>query len=295
VEIVRVSSGATEDAASASDDVITRIRTDKVGSTGNPIGLDEAKRQASNEIRRLKRRGIEAKINVREVPRVHLYSIASDGRVESRDAETGEIVWNVRVGDRRLPYQGLGVSENFVTVINGANLIQLDAENGETIVELRTMKTPIFGATNSGRFAMIPSIGGGIQGYPLYDPTLDPFLEIVEGSALHLPTKAPGSTKVGWGTDRGFVYVMELQGTPSVLFRLNTDGIVSGKVASASGDRFFFASENGQVYGIRATRSGKVLWSQPYGEPFYNEPFVFGEKILLRSAYGNLFALDAYG
>ncbi len=27
-----------------------------------------------------------------------------------------------------------------------------------------------------------------------------------------LPTKAPGSSRIAWGTDRGFVYVMEMQG-----------------------------------------------------------------------------------
>ncbi len=139
---------------------------------------------------------------------------------------------------------------------------------------------------------MIPIIGGGVEGYPLYDPTRDPFMEIVEGRSLAMPTRAPDSSKVAWSTDRGFVYVMELLGTPSVLFRLNTDGIVSARVASASGDRFFFGAESGQVYGLRATRSGTVLWSQPFGEPFYSEPLVVDDQVLIRSTYGSLYSLS---
>jgi outer membrane protein assembly factor BamB len=247
---------------------------------------------ANNEIRRLKRRGIEATINLRTVPRVNLYTIGTDGTLECRNAETGEPVWLVRVGDRRLPYRDIGTNEQYLTVINGANLIQVEAATGEVIVEVRMSGTPRFGAVNSGDFAMIPTIGGGVEGYPLYDATRDPFMEIVAGSALSLPTKAPASTKIAWATDRGFVYVMEMEGTPSVEFRLNTDGIVSGRIASATGDRFFFGSEAGQVYGLRATRSGKVLWSQPFGEPFYNEPIVVGDQVLIRSAYGNLFSLS---
>ena len=272
--------------------VLARIVTGQIGDGGKLIDKKEAERLANNEIRRLKRRGIEATINVRTVPRVHLYTVGTDGTLECRDAESGEPLWMVRVGDRRLPYRAIGTNEEFLTIINGANLIQVEAATGEVMEEVRMTGTPIFGAVNSGDFAMIPIIGGGVEGYPLYDPTRDPFTEIVDGSALALPTKAPGSTRIGWGTNRGFVYVMEMQGTPSVLFRLDTDGIVSGRIAAATGDRFFFGSESGQVYGLRATRSGTVLWSQPFGEPFYNEPMVVGDQLLLRSTYGNLFSLS---
>jgi outer membrane protein assembly factor BamB len=306
VEIVALASGATAkpapqpDAAAGAEaanadapqgKVLVRIPTNRIGTNGKVLGLKEAQRLASNEIRRLKRRGIEATINVRTVPRVHLYSVSSDGTLESRDAETGEPIWMVRVGDRRLPYGAIGVNENYLSITNGANLIQVEAATGETIVEVATRGAPLFGAINSGEYAMIPMIGGGVEGYPLSDPTRDPFRELVEGNTLALPTKAPGSTRIAWGTDRGFVYVMEMQGTPSVLFRLNSDGIVSGRIASASGDRFFFGSEAGQIYALRATRSGTVLWSLPVGEPFYNEPMVTNDQLLIRSTYGNLFSI----
>lgn len=272
--------------------VLARIPTDQIQGNGKQIGRKEAERLASNEIRRLKRRGIEAKINVRSVPRVHLYTLATDGTLECRDAETGEPIWMVGVGNQRLPFMSLGVSEDFVTVINGANLIQVDAATGEVMVEVPTAGTPEFGAINAGDFAMIPMVNGAIQGYPLRDPTIDPFLEQVSGSALKLPVKSPGSSRTAWGTDRGYVYVMEMQGTPGLLFRLKTDGIVGGRIAAASGDRFFFGSEAGLVYGLRATRSGKVMWNQPIGEPFYNEPIIFEDNVLLRSVYGNLFCLN---
>jgi outer membrane protein assembly factor BamB len=273
--------------------VLARISTQQLGTNGQPIGRAEAERLAANQIRRLKRRGIEASINVSQVPRVHLYTLSSDGSLECRDAESGEPIWSVLVGDRRLPYGAIGVSEEFLTVINGANLYKVEAATGEVMEQVRMSGAPSFGAVNAGEFSMIPMIGGGIEGYPLRDPTRDPFLEIVEGSALAMPTKAPGqSSRTAWGTDRGFVYVMELEGTPSVLFRLKTDGIVSGRIAAASGERFFFGSESGQVYGLRATRSGEVLWSQPWGEPFYNQPLIVEDQLLIRSTYGNLYALD---
>ena len=283
---------AAESADAAQGKVLVRISTNRVGAGGKVLGTEEAQRLADNEIRRLKRRGIEATTSTRSVPRVRLYSISNDGTLECRDAETGKPVWMVRIGDRRLPYGAIGVNEEYLSITNGANLIQLEASTGEVLEQVRTLGAPVWGAINSGNYAMVPTIGGGVEGYPLSDPTRDPFREHVAGNTLALPTKAPGSTKIAWGTDRGFVYVMEMQGNPSVEFRLNTDGIVSGRIASATDDRFFFGSESGQVYGLQATRSGRVLWSVPFGEPFYNEPIIAGDQVLLRSTYGNLYSLS---
>ncbi len=270
-----------------------RIATDQLNAAGEPIGKKEAERLALHEVLRLKRRGFAPVVTTRVVPRVHLYTLGNDGTCECRDAETGEPIWMTRVGDRNLSYFALGVSEDHVSVINGPNLIQLDASNGETMEEVRMMGTPLHGAVHAGNFAMVPTIRDGVEGYPMRDPTIDPFMEVVNGIALTLPTIAPGddTTRVAWGTSKGYVYVMEMSGEPSVLFRLDTDGIVSGRIAAADGNRFFFGSEAGQVYAIRATRIGKVLWSVPFGEPFYNAPMVVGSQVLIRSTYGNLYSL----
>jgi outer membrane protein assembly factor BamB len=272
--------------------VLARIPIDRIGINGAPIGRAEAERLASNEIRRLKRRGVDAEMQVITSPRINLYTIGSDGLLECRNAETGEPIWIQRVGRPSLPYSNLGVDERYLTVVNGGNLIQVDAENGEIMREVRTQGAPAFGALNSGDFAVVPLIGGGVEGYSLHDPTRVPFRERVSGTTMAMPTKAPNSSKTAWGTSKGYVYVMELQGTPSVQFRLDTDGIVSGRIAAASKNRFFFGSESGQVYGLRATRVGEVLWSQPFAEPFYHRPLVFEEQVLIRSSYGNLFSLS---
>ncbi len=293
------SPGATagDNSAAADSDkpatrVLVRIPTNRIGSDGLAIGKKEAERLANNEIRRLKRRGYDATISFRTVPRINLYTLANDGTLECRDAETGVPIWRTNVGSRKLMYGAIGVSEEYVSVVNGSNLIQVDISTGEAIHEVTMTGSPLHGAINVGDYAMVPVIRNGVEGYPMRDPTLDPFTEVVSGIALALPTKSPDSARVAWGTSRGFVYVMEMAGTPSVLFRLNTDGIVSGRIASAPGDRFFFGSEAGQVYCVEATRTGKVIWSRPFAEPFYNGPMVEGDQLLIRSTYGNLRSLS---
>ncbi len=277
----------------ASPIVFGRIDISRVGMPTVEAARVEATRLAQHEVRRLKRRGIEAKLETRKVPRINLYSIASNGMLESRDAETGEVHWTRQIGDRRLPFAAIGVDDQFLSIINGSYMIQIDVTNGEELGKIRTRGTPMFGAINAGDFAMIPMVGGSVEGYPLSDPTRDPFLRSSAGSALSMPTKSPDSTLVAWGTDQSYVFVAESSGKPSILFRLSTDGNVSSRIASASGNRFFFGSENGQVYGLRGTRTGEVMWSQPFGEPFYNQPFVVGNQVLITTTFGNLVSFDA--
>lgn len=253
----------------------------------------EAERLARNDIRRLKRRGIDAEIKSREVRRVRLYTLCDDGTIECRDAETGELVWLRRVGTPNSGYGGMGMSDDFLTVVNGGEMIRLDTHNGQVFGTDQLRYVPLRGVRHCGDHAIVPSIGNRIIAYPLDNPHRDIFQEMVSGDALAMPAKAIGSNKVAWGSANGFVYVMEVSGEPSIQFRLNTDGIVNGAPAAAPGDRFFFGSEAGQIYGLRATRTGLVLWSQPTGDPIYDSPYFFEEKVLFRSTYGNLFCVDA--
>ncbi|QDT12192.1 PQQ-binding-like beta-propeller repeat protein [Stieleria marina] len=273
------------------ESVLRRISVDEVDRYGNAIGKKEAERLASNEVRRLTHRKVDAKVTSKTVPRICLYTLSDDGTLECRDAETGSPVWLSRVGNRHIGYSKIGIDDQFLTVINGGNLIKLNAKDGAELESIRTTTMPLFGAIHAGEYSMVPTIRNGIVGYPLSNDKREAFTEVVAGLALAPPSKSPNSTKIAWGTNRGYVYVMESEGTPSILFRLNTDGIVSGRVAAASGDYFYFGSESGQVYGIQASREGKVVWSRPYGEPFYNSPMIAGDKVLLRSTYGNLYCL----
>ena len=295
--------------------VLARIPVDRIGINGTPIGRAEAERLASNEIRRLKRRGVDAEMKVITSPRVNLYTIGSDGLLECRNAETGEPIWIQRVGRPSFPFSDLGVDEQYITVVNGGNLIQVDAENGEILREVRAEGAPAFGAVNSGGFAVVPLIGGGIESYSLHvprpnEPEHVPVRMRVRGTTLAMPAKAPNSSSIAWGTSAGFVYVASLSGSrgPELRFshpremrrkpnktfmgQASITGITSGRIAAASGDRFFYGTDQGQVCALRARGTGEVLWAIALAEPFYKRPLVFEEQVLICSSYGNLFSLS---
>lgn len=283
-------SGTGEQPAKGND-VLTRIRVDRLDRFGNPIGEEEAKRIAKNEVRRLKRKGIDAEIALAEVPSVLLYTLGDDGTLECRDAESGRVRWTNSFGNRNLGYFGFGVDEEYVSVINGANLILVDATDGEVLHTKRTFHPPGRGSVHIADFVFIPTIGGGIEGHHLSDPRHDPFLEQVSGAVIQVPTVGPGTSYMAFPTESEYVYVMELEGKPSDLFRLKTDGHVRARIA-AIGDSFYFASDLGQVYAVKTTRTGEVLWTRSFGEPFLDPPSIHHGAMLLRSAYGNLYSLN---
>ncbi|MCC9602693.1 PQQ-like beta-propeller repeat protein [Stieleria sp. JC731] len=276
--------------------VMFRIATDQKDAAGQAVGTDEAQRLARREVTRMARRVPGATIRTTSVPRVYVYTVASNGTVDCRDAESGQPIWVSQVGNPELNYGKLGIDDQYISVPNGGNIILLDATDGREIDTKATIDVPLYGAINSGGFVLVPTIRKGVEGYRLSDlaekVTTVRYMQTVEGLALEPLAKSPTSPIVSWGTDRGFVYFMDVTSSPSVIFRLDTAGIVSGRPAAAGGDRFFFASEGGQAYAVHATRLGDVLWSQPLGEPFYDTPFLLGDKVFVNSAYGNLFALS---
>jgi hypothetical protein len=285
----------TSTAPSSDDSMLDRLSLSGKVSFASSGLLDraEAERLSRNDIRRLKRREIDAEIQSREVPVIHMLTLSNDGTVECRDAETGEIVWLRRVGDRVRGYSGLGVNDSFVSVINGGELIILDAVNGEEHSTERLQYIPTGGPRHCGGYAIVPSVGDRMVAYPLENEFRDVFARIVNGGCLAPPSLAVGSERIAWGSSGGFVYVMEASGEPTIDFRLDTDGIVGSAPAAAAGDRFFFGAASGQIYGLRATRVGEVLWTRPTGDPIFDSAVVFDDRVLFRSSYGNLMCVDA--
>ena len=275
----------------AAEALLARWIIDPLATGG--LGQEEAERLARNEIRRWKRRGITGVTQIREAPIVRIYTLCDDGTVECRDAETGDLIWITRVGNRNFGYASLSANDDFVTVVNGGQLLQLDAINGDEITNIRMAHVSITDMVQCGHFAVVPGADARLSCYPMSGPILDMFEERVSGTCLARPSVGVDALKLAWATQNGFVYVIDMAGTPNVHFRLNTDGIVTGPIAAAPDRRFFMGADSGQIYGLQATRDGQVMWSRPIGEPIYDSPVFASERVLFRSAYGNLMCVSA--
>lgn len=302
-EFVEVVLADRDGNALADGEVLRRIATDMKHTSGLEIGKTEAERMARLDVLKLKRRGVQAAIRALSVKQVRLYLLGSDGGLAAYDAETGESLWSIRIGDPRLGYGTLGISDSYVTVINGTTMYRIIADErkldnsiapgGRPIKPVRLDSIPVIGAVNTQSYVVVPNTRSGLECYTYEPEPGEPSFEMFAGQALAKPTRFPTSAQIGWTTDRGFFYLMETDGKPSTSFRLQIDGNAHGGATAASGGRFFFASSAGRVYGILGSRLGEVIWNRSFGEPFYQAPFVTQEHVLLASTYGNLYSLSA--
>jgi outer membrane protein assembly factor BamB len=275
------------------DRVQLRFPADMANRFGQPVGEKEAERLAKMETYKLKRIGKEATVTKAEVPQVRLYVVGEDGTVEARDGETGRVIWAARFGDSRLPTTGLTVTDDLVAFTNGLTLYVLDSMTGLINTEYRLKSVPVMAPTIVGNYLMTTGSRRQVEGYALDDLGGERFTAMVAGHPLARPTRAPKGQRMMWPTDSGFVYALDGEGKPGLVFRFPADGLVSSQIAATSGERFFLATEKGQVYGIDATRAGSLLWRQSLGEPVYVAPVVLGEHVLVLTIYGQLHCLNA--
>ena len=283
--------------------VLRRISLQTKDAMGNVIGAKEAARLANLDILKLKRRGIAATTRSIKVKQVRLYTLSEDGGLSAYDAETGESIWSIRVGNKHLTYGPLGITDEYVSVINGNNLYRVIANErqleinvapgGRTLPMIELDNTPIMGATNTAMYTVIPTVRKGLDCYTFDEEFAEPSKEIFSGHTNAQPRRYSTSQRIGWTTDKGFFYLMDCDGRPTTLFRLQLDGVSVGGATPGKDDMFFLGTSNGRAYGVKATKTGQVVWNKSLGEPFYQQPFVVNNRVLLPSSYGNLFSLDA--
>lgn len=270
-----------------------RFPADQANKYGQPMGEAEAERLAKMETYKLKRIGKEAVVTKTEIPQIRLYVIGKDGTLEARDAETGLVLWVERFGDPRLPTSGMSVTNDHVAFTNGMTLYIVDAMTGKQIEGYRLDSVPMTAPTIVGSHVMTACTMRRIEGYSMTDIGGERFTAVVTGMPLARPTRAPGAQRMMWPTDSGFVYAIDGEGKPSLVFRFPADGLVTSKIAASTGERFYMATEKGQAYGISAQMSGSLLWRRSLGEPVYVSPVLVGERVLFKTVYGHLFCLDA--
>ncbi len=283
--------------------VLRRISLQTKDAMGKAIASQEAARLANLDILKLKRRGIVATTRSIKVKQVRLYTLSEDGGLSAYDAETGESIWSIRVGSPHLTYGALGITDEYVSVINGNNLYRVIADErqleisvapgGRTLPVIEMDNTPIMGATNTAMYTVVPNVRKGIDCYTFDEVFREPSKEIFSGHANAQPRRYPTSQRIGWTTDKGYFYLMDCDGRPTTLFRLQLDGVSIGGATPGKEDMFFLGTSNGRAYGVKATKTGQVVWNKSLGEPFYQQPFVINNRVLLPSSYGNLFSLDA--
>jgi outer membrane protein assembly factor BamB len=210
------------------------------------------------------------------------------------DAETGKTMWAATVGDPRWPMLPPAANEDYVATVNGSSLYLLNRTTGEPIWDRPLGMNPTSALAMSSSFVFIPGANGQIEGYRL--PTAEDDHRISEPWVFHSSTQvtaapAIGSTTISWATERGQMFVADLEG-PTVLYQFQAGGPIMGQARFLPPDRWVVASTDGYVSALDE-RTGASKWDFSAGADIDQAPIAQPDATYAVTRQNQLFCVSS--
>ncbi|MFN6137876.1 MAG: PQQ-binding-like beta-propeller repeat protein [Planctomycetota bacterium] len=263
------------------------------GKTSGPVpvlGLEGAKAQADKLIKTYAVLGKKATTKVVSQPVTYVVGLASNGVVTAIDGETGELLWQSSVPRADLNIYGPGVSDDFVTVVNGNAFYAMDLKTGNMINTGRLAFTPSGSAASLEKRIIVPSTEGRLVGYNVDNPVIAPAIlragvENRRGLAISADREF-----MAW-TSKNAMYLVHNENVPKLWAKVNVDEPLDSKpVATPQG--FLFTSMYGTVIHATTSRTGSYLWRVNLAMPTNRTPVCDGKHAFILSDDGRVVALD---
>ncbi len=223
----------------------------------------------------------------------------------------GRIIWQTRLDG--IPGAGVTMSQErvFIPMIDGmVAAYRLDPTAGR---RYRDPETP----ADEEAAALVPDEADDedaeeaefarLDAFRVAEDTILPQIIQSYGSAIVPPlvTRQSASQEfVAWATDRGMMFVAELNRFRDRDFRINyrlrTHDIISASPTLIPSDpeagieaaKIIAVSHDGRVYALDE-RSGRELWQFPTGEPIRVPAVVIGDRIHVATSLGGMYCLEA--
>ncbi|MCA9127645.1 MAG: PQQ-like beta-propeller repeat protein [Planctomycetales bacterium] len=271
-------------------DRVIRVSADSLDRDGKPIGIEAAKKMAGEQASIfLGKPG--STVEEIEIPQIKLVVAASDGLVQTLDAETGKLIWSNSCGHTNAPAFPAAVSPLGVTLVQGRMLYLLDWATGKQLQThpLRSSTSNAVSVCND--IAFVSDYTGTISTYDLGSRHL-PWTYVMSGRAVGHPVNFAGQEFCATSTDRGYTYVFSGSEEPKVWFRYETPSAITGSL-SAGNNAFYVGSTGGVIAKISAdSRLGSIVWEFRSGQPITAPSLVVGNSVYVATENGDVIAID---
>ncbi len=269
-----------------------RVSADQLDRKGNPIGLEEAKKQAQEQATRLmfgKSDGFQV-VEV-TVPHVSLVVVSGDGMVHNLDAETGNLIWATSCGRTGAPAHPAAVSPAGVTVIHGTELYLIDWATGNQLMRRKLRSGSSNAVAVCDDIAFVSDFQGQVEAYGL-GRTFTPWAYVLNGRAVGQPVTTADHAFAAIATTKGYAYIFHGGEKPSVWIRYETKPAISGSISVGNG-AFYVASTLGVLGKITADdRLGTVRWEFRAGKSVARPALVVNDQVFLATEAGDFIAID---
>lgn len=254
------------------------------------LGLEGAKAQAQKLVKTYATIGKQATVKTFSQPVTYVVGAASNGVITAIDGETGEMLWQSSVPRGDLPIYGPGVSDDFVTVVNGNSFYAMDLKTGNMINSGRLAFTPVGAPSSLETRIIVPSTDGRLVGYNVENPVIAPVVLRAGTENRRGLSISANRDFMAW-TSKNALFLVHNENVPKLWSRVNVEEPMDSKpIATAQG--FVFSSMYGTVIHATTARTGSYLWRVNLAMPTNRTPVVDSKHAFVLSDDGRLVALD---
>lgn len=250
-------------------------------------GYDQTTRLTALKKAELEARGLEPKVELKNVADVTMYVRSSLGTVVALDAETGRELWTTQAGKAGYPNYAVSASQDFLVTLSGSTIYVLDSASGQILDTIRTRKAPGAAPTLDGDYIYVPTTQGLIEVYSLDETGRVDFTMGSSGRIEDTITVSPNS--VSWTTDQGFIYVASV-GLPGINYRFQALDTIASSPVYMDG-MLFATSMDGFTYAIDE-QNGSQKWSFSVGGTTQGGPIAIDGHVYVATNNGQMTCVD---
>ncbi|MCU0707792.1 MAG: PQQ-like beta-propeller repeat protein [Pirellula sp.] len=243
---------------------VDRAALDRLIVEGKPtkpvptLGMQGAQERAAKLVKTYAVLGRQLTVTTFSEPVIYVVTLASNGILTAFDGESGEVLWQTSLPHANLQLLGPGVSDDYVTVVNGNYYFAMSLKNGSLVATRVLEHTATSAPVPLKDKILVPSIGGRVAAYDIANPLLSPVVlragkENRNGTAI-----SSNREFIAW-TSQKSLFMIHNERTPTMWAKVNAgDDVQTRPIATPQG--FLFATNNGVVIHATTDRVGSYLW-----------------------------------
>lgn len=254
------------------------------------LGLQGAQERAAKLVKTYAVIGRALTTKTFSEPIVYVVALAKNGILTAFDGESGEVLWQTSMPHTELQMLGPGVSDDYVTVVNGNYYFVMRMKDGNLIATRRLEYTPVSAPIPIHSKIMVPSTGGRLVAYDIENNLLTPIVLRAGRDNLNGTVLSANHDYLAWSNQKS-LFIVQGQRSPTMWAKVNAgDEVQSRPIATPQG--YLFASNNGTIIHSSLQRTGSYLWRVNISLQTGRPPVVGNNRVFIVSDDGQVQCLD---
>jgi outer membrane protein assembly factor BamB len=275
---------------------VDRVALDRLILEGKPttpvptMGMQGAEARAAKLVKTYAKLGKTLTVTSFSEPVIYVVALASNGVLSAFDGESGEVLWQTTLPRAELQELGPGVSDDFVTVVNGNHYYVMNLKDGNQVSSRRLEYTATSSPVPLRSKILVPSVNGRLVAYDIEKPLLSPVVLRAGNENRNGMAVSSNREFVAW-TSRQSLFLLHNERTPTMWSKVNANDLAESRPLSTQ-EGFLFATNGGTVIHATTNRTGSYLWRANLAMQTARPPVTGNGRVFALSDDGQVQAMD---